>query len=160
MRLPKVLLLLPVAFVISQIGLRAQTVQGAPADVAAIHRIIAGDAIGWNKGDAKMVARLWHEDGDIRISSGTGSDTGMVKRREAIQARYEKMFTGWAKGTVHIHPGAVNIRFLTPDVAVGDGFYDVKGIKGADGKEQPVEKGTWTIVVTKVNGEWGIAELR
>jgi uncharacterized protein (TIGR02246 family) len=160
MRLPKVLLLFPVVFVISQGGLRAQTVQGTPADLEAIHRIIQGHAIGWNKGDAKMVARLWHEDGDIRTSSETASGTGIVRGREAIQLRYEKMFAGWAKGTLHSHPGQVNIRFLTPDVAVGDGFYEVKGIKGAEGKEQPVEKGTWAIVVTKVNGEWGIAELR
>jgi len=34
------------------------------------------------------------------------------------------------------------------------------GIKGSDGKEQAPEKGTWTIVCTKVTGEWGIASLR
>jgi uncharacterized protein (TIGR02246 family) len=136
-------------------SLHAQSNPGNPTDIAAIHRLIDGHAIGWNKGDADMVARLWHEDGDIR-----SSDEGIVKGREAIRARYEKMFSGWAKGTLHSHPGSVNIRFLTPEVVVADGFYEVQGIKGTDGKEQAPEKGTWTIVCTKVKGEWGIASLR
>jgi uncharacterized protein (TIGR02246 family) len=137
------------------IAARAQTIDGTPADVAAIHKLIDGHAIGWNKGDAKFVAQLWHEDGDIR-----SADEGIIKGREAIQARYEKMFSTWAKGTTHSHPGPVTIRFLRPDVAIGDGFYEVQGIRAADGKEQPPEKGTWTVVFTKVNGTWGIASLR
>lgn len=137
------------------LAVEAQTIQGKPEDVAAIHRLIDGHALGWNKGDAVIVARLWHEDGDIR-----SGEKEIVKGRDAIQARYEKMFAGWAKGTTHSHPGSVTIRFLTPEVVVADGFYEVQGIKGADGKEQAPEKGTWTIVCTKVKGEWGIASLR
>jgi uncharacterized protein (TIGR02246 family) len=132
----------------------AQTVEGNAQDVAAIHRLIDGHAVGWNKGDAAMVARLWHEDGDIRSGDNT-----IVKGREAIQARYQKMFEGWAKGTTHSHPGAVTIRFLSPQVVVADGFYEVDGIKSQTGGPS-TEKGAWTIVCTKVNGKWGIASLR
>jgi uncharacterized protein (TIGR02246 family) len=101
-----------------------------------------------------MIARLWHEDGDIR-----SGDSTIVKGREAIQARYQKMFDGWAKGTTHSHPGTVTIRFLTPDIVVADGFYEIDGIKPAS-SDKSTEKGTWTIVCTKINGEWGIASLR
>lgn len=132
----------------------AQTVSGTPEDIAAIHRLIDGHAIGWNKADAAMIARLWHEDGDIRSGDHT-----IVKGREAIQARYEKMFDGWAKGTSHSHPGTVTIRFLSPDVVVADGLYEIEGIKAPPGG-QSAEKGTWTIVCTKIKGEWGIASLR
>lgn len=132
----------------------AQTISGNAPDIAAIRRLIDGHAIGWNKGDAAMVARLWHEDGDIRSGDNT-----IVKGRDAIQTRYQKMFEGWAKGTTHSHPGTVTIRFLTPKVAVADGFYEVDGIK-AGSSGQSTEKGTWTIICTKVKGEWGIASLR
>jgi uncharacterized protein (TIGR02246 family) len=148
------LLIVAICALAAALSVQAQTLQGNASDVAAIHQIIDGHAIYWNKGDAKMVAQLWHEDGDIR------DPNGIVKGRAAIEARYEKMFAGWAKGTVHSHPGSVNIRFLRPDVVVADGFYEVEGIKDANGKPQPAEKGTWTIVCTKVNGEWGIASLR
>ena len=155
MRLRLTILVSSVFVLVSTVALPAQTVQGSASDIAEIHRIIDAHATGWNRGDAKTVAHLWHEDGDIR-----NSDEGVIKSRAAIQARYEKMFAGWAKGTVHSHPGAVTIRFLSPDVVVADGFYQVDGIKGTDGKQQPAEKGSWTIVCTKVNGVWGIASLR
>lgn len=155
MRVPFTVLIALVCVMATGLTLRAQTVHGSAADVALIQRIIAGHAIGWNQGNAKMVAQLWHQDGDIR-----NADEGIIKGRAAIEARYAKMFAGWAKGTVHSHPGPVNIRFLTPEVVVADGFYQVEGIKDANGKKQPAEKGSWTIVCTKVNGECGIASLR
>lgn len=123
------------------------------ADSAEIIKFIDAHAVTWNRHDARSVAELWHPDGDIR-------DDSVISGRAAIEQRYAEMFAGRYKATTHSHPGGYTIRFLTPDVAILDGFAQVTGLLGPDGRELPPSGGPYTAVLTKVNGRWGIAALR
>ena len=52
---------------------------------------------------------------------------------------------------------ATSVRFLQPDVAVGDGTYEIAGATGPEGEELPAIKGLWMSVNVKMDGKWYIS---
>lgn len=105
----------------------------------------------WSAGDAKTMAALWAADGD-----SIGPDGSVASGRAEIENGFAEILVGMYKGTT-MSGGATSIRFIQPDVALVDGTFEISGIKGADGKDMPNEKGMFTDIVVKQGDQWQIA---
>lgn len=110
---------------------------GAEAEIHATHQKFSDD---WNKHDAKALASNWSENGDY-----TEPDGRTVHGREAV----EKLFA--------IEHGSVfkdsrltliveRVRFITDDVAVADGSYELFGARDPRGRPIGVRSGYFTTV--------------
>lgn len=113
-------------------------------------RKVADDFVAaWNASDADTIAGLFAEDGD------TITETGYFQGWEAIAGNYKAAFEGPYKGTT-LMVTTTSIRFLESDVAIGDGTYEIAGLKDAEGNDMPNIKGIWTNVMTKAGDKWRI----
>ena len=128
--------------------------QGTPADEAAIRKAMDQFPPAWAKGDAKSLAALYTTDADYVSSTGL-----MAKGRAEIEKAYVTQFSGVYKGTT-LKNATTNVRFLTPDIAIINGTFEVTGLRGPDGKEAPPRKGINTSILVKQNGQWLITALR
>ena len=108
-----------------------------------------GDAFtaAWNAADADALAALFAEDGDTIVTGGH------YEGREAIAGNYRTGFDSVYKGTT-VAITTTSLRFLEADVAIGDGTYEIAGLKDAEGNEMPNIKGIFTNVMTKVGDKW------
>ena len=126
----------------------AQTVRGTPADAQVIRQLVAAHASSAQKDDVAGMVATQHEDVDERLDDGRH-----LVGRAAVAKFYSSIVAGGPRRLAHIHPTeSVKIRFLTPEVA----FVDVASTSmTGTGPRTP-----YFLVVTKVNGKWGVAEVR
>lgn len=125
-------------------GIRAQTKE---TDEAAVREVVRRYVDAREKRDAQAIAALFTDDADQFTTSGEwrkGRD-GVVKGALASSQR---------------NPGSRNItveavRFITPDVAIADGGYQITGTGGG-----PPRRMWTTIVLTRGSGGWRIAAIR
>jgi uncharacterized protein (TIGR02246 family) len=93
------------------------------------------------------VEALFTTDADQLVSSGEWR-----KGRDAV-VRGSMASTRRTGGTRSIT--VQSVRFLSPDVAIADGHYDLSGLAGGNTRHM------WTsIVAVRVNGAWKIAAIR
>lgn len=86
------------------------------ADEAAIRALGVELDDAWNSRDADTLAGLFCHDGDFRNAAGV-----MLRGRGQIRRHYaEEVFPALPEGLLHETIPA-HIRFVAPDVAVGDG---------------------------------------
>jgi uncharacterized protein (TIGR02246 family) len=102
----------------------------------------------FNKGDAKVVAAFWVEDGDYIDQTGRH-----VKGREAIEKMFKEFFAENKGLKARINIGAV--RFVTPDVAVEDGTTEVIPPDGG-----PPSRARYSVVHVKKDGKWALSSVR
>jgi uncharacterized protein (TIGR02246 family) len=108
----------------------------------------------WNKADGKMLSDLWLTDGDY-ISSTGRTASGRVQ----VEKAFVDQWAGIYKGTKIAHT-LTSIRFLRRDVAIGDGAFEITGMKDAAGKTLGPRSGLSTIVAVRKGSRWYIAALR
>lgn len=97
--------------------------------------------------DPKAVEALFTSDADQLVSSGEWR-----KGREAVVrgAMASSRSTG-GRRTISVE----QVRFVTPDVAIADGRYELTGLSGGSTRSM------WaTLVVKKTNAGWRIAAIR
>jgi uncharacterized protein (TIGR02246 family) len=123
---------------------------GTTKDLEEIDAVGAAIDAAWNKGDAKVFAATYVEDGTLTIPAGV-----VLKGRAEIERFFSTQFAGPLKGTTHTHI-RTSIHFIRPDVAVGDGTSEVVGIKGP----RPTAKAMYTAVYVKVKGRWMYSDVR
>ncbi|PYV17744.1 MAG: hypothetical protein DMG21_07375 [Acidobacteria bacterium] len=116
-------------------------------DEAAIRKVFADFAEAWAKDDAKSMASMWTEDGDLINPQG---------RVATGRAEVEKLFgdehsTVFKASHISFTPGT--IRLVKPDVAVFTTDYDVPDAHGPNGSPMDA-KGTVTSVMVKKGGKW------
>jgi uncharacterized protein (TIGR02246 family) len=102
----------------------------------------------WNRHDAKALAAMWADDGDLINPAGVHA-----KGPAEIEKFFEREHATMMKDTTY--SGTVSqIRFIGSDVTVVDVDATVTGIKAEDGSEQPpmVHHVTW--VAAKRDGIW------
>jgi len=126
--------------------LHAQQPVGRAADEAAVRDVVASYMTARARRDARAIEALFTADADQQTTSGE-----------------------WRRGRAAIVPGTLqssernpgtrtirleSVRFLTPDVAIADGPYEIGGAGAATRR-------MWTsIVLTRVSEGWRIAAIR
>ena len=120
---------------------------GHAEDDAAIRALVKQYLAARELRDAKKVESLFCSDADQLVSSGEWR-----KGRSAlVQGVLASSQATGGKRTISI----TSIRFLTPDVAVADGNYDLSGLTGGESRHM------WTTFVMKHEREgWRIAAIR
>jgi creatinine amidohydrolase len=109
----------------------------------------------WINLDAKGLAYLWAEMGDI------AHPDGMVERmREVIMTnRFDLFRRKEYRGSKHfLQLGP--IRCLTNEIAVADGNWELRDMTDLNGTVQPTLKGLATLVVKRYGGTWLIEAYR
>lgn len=155
--------LLELAMVVSVLtvttpGAFAKAPPGAPkSDVvsdAAIRKLYDEFTTAWNRHDAPTLARMWTLDGDHVEPDGNAA-----KGRDQIEAMLTKQH-GSVFSATRLTLSIDQIWFVTGDVALVDGTYEVDGIKNPAGQDVGARKGHLTAVFLKENGRWWIAADR
>lgn len=136
---------------------------GAPARpqscTAGDERTIRGFAdaftFNWNNGDAQMLSLLWSVDGDIVHPDG------LIERgRETIRANRAALFMRQEYRNSK-HPLVFgNLRCMTPDTAVVDGKWELRGVSDTNGKPLPTYEGQMTLVMARGTSGWAIEAYR
>ena len=116
-------------------------------DEAAIKGVVAKYVDAREKRDAAAIEALFTRDADQLVSSGEWR-----KGREAVVKG--TMASSEASGG-HRTITVETVRFLTPDVALADGRYEIAGAGGAAARKM------WsTFLITRTAGGWRIAAIR
>ncbi len=117
----------------------------------AVDKLAADWAAAFARADVKGLASLYTENA-IRITP----EGGRVVGRDAIGKEFAANFAGpWKGAKIKIQIGAVET--VGPDIAVGEGTYEVTGVTGPDGKPVPPIKGSYVNTMVKKNGAWVLA---
>jgi uncharacterized protein (TIGR02246 family) len=118
------------------------------ADLAAIRAASREFAAAFNQGNAKALAALWTEDGDLLDESGS-----RLVGRKAIEAAYAGYFAQHPQGRMQIVID--DLRLLSEDAAIEDGRAIVDPPPaGAPGI------GKYTAVHVKRDGKWLMSTVR
>ncbi len=108
----------------------------------------------WNAHDAKKMAMVWAEDGDLVNPFGRAE-----RGRAAIEALFEEEHGGVMKPTTYkVESGSM--REIGEDLAVADWVGVVSGMMTPDGKPAPDFRHNVTLVYHKKNGHWMLESVR
>ncbi len=125
----------------------AQQPTARAADEAAIRAVVDAFIATRYANDADALRALLTEDADQQVTSGR-----LRSGREAVvQGSLETTRATGGRRTIALE----RIRFLTADVAIADGPYDIVGRD--DGEDRHYRA---TFVLQRVGGEWKIAAIR
>jgi uncharacterized protein (TIGR02246 family) len=122
-------------------------------DENAIRELEARQPEAWNKHDAKAYASLFTENGDIVNVVGWWWK-GRAEIEKKLTDAYVYVFKESALTITN-----VDIRFLTPDVAVAHVQWTMTGARTPSGIPTP-QQGIQTHVLQKQNGQWLIAAFQ
>lgn len=126
----------------------APAVPANNADEEQIRKAVTSFVEQYNAHKADAVAALFHPDARVVYRDGTE-----VNGREAIKASFEEAFKASPKALVSVV--VEGIRFLTPDVAVEEGFTSIF----PDG-ETLTAKSRYTVLHLKRQGQWLMQSVR
>lgn len=122
-------------------------------DEEAIRNVLAQFIEAWNKHDAKAFSMVFAEDADftnVRGSSAHG--------RAEVEKFHAPLFATRFKDT-NQKMTKTKIRFIRPDVAAVDAWWEMSGARNAEGQEIPARKGLLNLVMTKDGGRWFITVM-
>jgi len=123
-------------------------------DEVQVRNLIPAFTDAWARSDAQGLAWLFAPDGDLMIPTGN-----IFSGRDSIGGFYSSVFAvGYrgSKGTGEI----ARLRFVQPNVVVGDGTWSIFGARDKQGKETAPERGVFTFVAVKQGDKWRISALR
>ena len=126
-----------------------------PGEERTIRGIGDAFALHWVNADALQLAGLWAADGDIVHPDGFTE-----RGRETIRANRAALFLQREyRGSKH--PMTIgNIRCPSPDIAVADGKWELRGVTDAGGTVLPAFEGLLTLVMSRSGGGWSIEAYR
>jgi uncharacterized protein (TIGR02246 family) len=145
------LLLTAVVFLAASAGAAAQQTRNEPApsaDEEQIRKGVVAFVEQYNTHKADAVAALFAPDARMTFRDGTE-----VNGRDEIKQSFEDAFKSSPMGAISVVVDS--IRFLTPDVAVEEGFTSLF----PDG-ETLTSRGRYTVVHLKKNGRWLMQSAR
>lgn len=124
------------------------------SDISAIRDLVgARQQQAWNQHNAHAYAALFAEDGDVVNVVGW-----WWKGRAEIESNLTRMFaTLFRESTLTF--GQVDVRFLTPDIAIAHARWTMTGAHMPPGLPEPRE-GLQTMTVQKRNGKWLIVAFQ
>jgi uncharacterized protein (TIGR02246 family) len=119
-----------------------------------IRKLYADYTAAWNRHDPKEMAGFWAIDGDYMEPDG---------RHAKGKTEVEQLFTQEQQSVFKDSKLALTIEtvwFVTPDVALVDGTYDLVGVHDLQGKEVPARRGHLAALLLNENGAWKVAAGR
>jgi uncharacterized protein (TIGR02246 family) len=128
----------------AQVGGSSGT-KGDPNDRVQIESSSRSFADAFNKGDAKAVAAMWTENGELREEGGE-----TLVGRAAIEESYAKFFKANAGAKIEVL--VKSVRFPAKDLAVEEGL--LRSWRGS--KDLPFTT-SYVAVQVRENGQWKIA---
>jgi uncharacterized protein (TIGR02246 family) len=120
------------------------------SDQTAVRQTVMGLQEAWNRHDMKAFASLFAEDADFVNVAGAWWK-GRAEIEQKHRAVHETIFRD---STLSIEE--VDIRFLTPDVAIAHVLTALVGQKTPDGTVVPPRRALLTQVLQKQSGKWMI----
>lgn len=108
----------------------------------------------WNKHDVPTMAAMWAIDGDHLEPDGE-----MAKGREAVAKLFATRHQTVFKQS-ELKLLIDDVWFVTADVALVDGKYEVTGVRDLEGKSLPTRTGRLSAILLKEHGKWWIAASR
>jgi uncharacterized protein (TIGR02246 family) len=116
-------------------------------DEAAVKAVVARYVDAREKRDAAAIEAVFTRDADQLVSSGEWR-----KGREAVvRGTLASSESSGGRRTINVE----TVRFVTPDVAVADGRYEISGLAGGESRRM------WsTFVITRGSDGWHIAAIR
>lgn len=115
---------------------------------------VLGDFVeAWNKHDAKAFSMVFAADADFTNVGGKSK-----QGRNEIEKHHEPGFkTKWKDSYQKITQ--IKIRFIKPDIAAVDAWWELTGIKGPEGQDMPPRKGLLNFIMTKNSNTWLITVM-
>jgi uncharacterized protein (TIGR02246 family) len=132
-------------------------VGGAATDLEnekVIRKLYTDFAATWNRHDAAALGAMWALDGDHLEPDGR-----LAKGRKAVSELLIKQHETVFKDSI-LNLNIADVWFITADVALIDGGYEIVGIRMPDGSEIPKRAGHLTAILLKEQGRWWIAASR
>lgn len=120
----------------------------------AIRKLYAQYTVAWNQHDPKAMAAFWTLDGDYIEPDG---------HQAKGRADVEKLFTKEQQTVFKDSTLSLTIEtvwFITENVALVDGKYDLSGVRDLAGERLPTRKGHLTAVLMREDGPWKVAAGR
>jgi uncharacterized protein (TIGR02246 family) len=127
--------------------------QGNSIDEMGIQKVLADQVEAWNRHDAKAFSMVFAEDADFTNVVGMSAHG-----RAEVEKFHAPMFATIFKDT-NLKITKTKIRFIKPDVAAVDAWWEMTGAKTREGKEIPLRKGLLNFVMTKEGGTWFITVM-
>ena len=130
------------------VAITARAQGGSPADVKVIRNIEAQWESAWNRHDIAAMVRLGAPDADWVNLAGQWFHGG-----DAFAKSLESLHSGKVKSSTW-HTEQVQVRFLTPAIAVVHVYFSASGERNPDGSLRPPRRGIFTRVEEKRGGRW------
>lgn len=122
-------------------------------DEEAIKKVLADFADAWNEHDAKAFSLVFAEDADFTNVRGTSAHG-----RNEVEKFHAPLFADRFKDT-NQKIAKIKIRFIRPDVAAVDAWWEMTGAKNAEGQAVPPRKGLLNFIMTKESNMWLITVM-
>lgn len=119
-------------------------------DEARITKVLDDFVEAWNKHDAKAFSTVFAEDADFTNVRGMSAH-GRPEVEKFHAARFATTFKDTNQKITK-----TKIRFIKPDVAAVDAWWEMTGAKSQEGQDIPLRKGLLNFVMTKEGGKWFI----
>ena len=132
---------------------------GQPGDTASvkdeegIRKVLTDFTGAWNKHDARAFSNVFAENADFTNVAGRGASG-----RGEIEKFHAPLFASRFKDT-HQKITKSKIRFIKPDVASVDAWWEMTGVKGPEGQDMPPRKGLLNFIMTRHGDNWLIAVM-
>ena len=117
-------------------------------DSKTIIQTLTASVEAWNHHDAKAFSMVFAEDADFTNVVGMSAHG-----RTEIEKFHAPVFATRFKDS-NLKMTDTKIRFITPELAAVDGWWEMTGAKGPDGHEIPLRKGLLNLVMTRSNSQW------
>lgn len=122
-------------------------------DEEGIRKILTDFIEAWNKHDAKAFSIVFAEDADFTNVRGTSAHG-----RAEVEKFHAPLFATRFKDTNQIMT-KTKVRFIKPDVAAVDAWWEMTGAKGPEGQDLPLRKGLLNFIMTKEGEKWLITVM-
>jgi|SRR5664279_3215728 len=117
-------------------------------DEELIKKVLTDFTDAWNKHDAKAFSNVFSEDADFTNVRGTSAHG-----RSEVEKFHAPRFTTTFKDT-YLKITQSKIRFIKPDVAAVDAWWEMTGVKSPEGQDMPPRKGLLNFIMTKNSNTW------
>ena len=119
-----------------------------------IRKLYEEFAANWNRHDVAAMAAIWTIDGDHLEPDGRHA-----KGRDEVLKLFMREHTTVFKDT-HIDLNIETVWFITGDVALVDGTYNLSGATDPKGRALAPRKGHMSSILLKEQGKWWVVASR